>query len=353
MKSRLVILLLGCALVTPLTAQQPGLSARESLGLIASQFGPQSTQWLAEMRGHAGIPQPREWHVQSFDERAPRLLYNFRASGGSASDVGVDEQRYPENIPFGYFSPNQIGLDSVAAFTIAEGEARKAKMSFDSCDYLLRVREFSIEPIWSLQLLDPAQRIVGKIYISANSGQVLRTVWVYRDQRARRDGRPLIIDSAAPTQAKTFTGITDTDYPPTPPQPGQMTGIASVPPGAPPVPGQAGITGAPPLPAPQTPRMVPSDPQPYQPQPFDATGRPISPPPVSPTMPATPRPPVDDGIPEPPAITRTPTAPTQPSMPDIRDVPAAKRPDPTKPPIDVPTTGGGSSERIPPPPIPR
>lgn len=317
------------------TADAQTNSAREALSIISAQFGPRSTQWLAEMRGQGGVPQPYEWDVVAFDDRAPRLLYRFRAGGGRATDMGLDRQIYPELAPSGYFSPNQIGVDSVAAFTIAEGEARKAKMAFDSCNYFLKVREFSTEPIWQLELVDTRRAVVGKIYLSANSGAVLRTVWVYRDQRARSDGEPLIIDSFAPARRSVDTGITGNDYPVTPPARGADTGIA----------------GMPTQPAPPTPRMTnppissvpqqPSTPPVYRP--VDPTGRVMN----------------DTGaIPEPPAITTPPPTTSVPStggMADLRDdAPAATRPDPAKPPIEIPSgSSGGSSERIPPPPIPQ
>lgn len=337
-----LVLLLALIPATSAFAQRADLSVREALGIISSRYGPQSVQWIAEVHATRGIPQPSAWQVLSYDERAPRLLYTFGAdSSGIARDMGPDQVRYPKDVPVGYFSPNQIGLDSVAAFTVAEGEARKARMAFDSCDYLLRAREFSQDPMWRLQLLDASGRVVGKIYISATSGQVLRTVWVYHGENARSDGQPRIIDSSVPTQGTMLSGTTPS---PTLPLPAQ-SGIASIPPNREPVPGQAGIVGAPPYTTPTQPQMVPGDTRTYTP--VDPSGRPLT------QVPAT-RPPVmDDGIPDPPALTQ-PTTPNVPSASGIRETPAVKaKPDPAKPPINVPSGSAGSSERIPPPPIPR
>ena len=323
-------------------AQRTNLSAREALGLVANQFGPQSVEWVAEMRAQGGIPQPSDWQVLAYDARAPRLLYRFWAGGGRAGDGGIDEQRYPDDVPIGYFNAGQIGVDSVAAFTIAEGEARKAKMAFDSCDYLLRLREYSSEPVWRLELLDASRRLVGKLYISAGSGAVLRTVWVYRDQRARPDGLPLIIDSAAPgggaspvdlssTVAPPVSGPGLGTYPLTTPSttvpaqpPGAMTGIHSVP--LPPAPGVAVNSG---------------QPAPYAP--VDPSGRTMN----------------RDAIPAPPPLAQTPAAPAAPSIPaapPYQGTTSSSTPppvsDPTKPPVKS-SSGGGDAERIPPPPIPR
>ena len=314
------------AATLPSNAQRANMSAREAIGLVSTQFGPNSIQWIAEMRAQGGIPQPSDWQILTYDERAPRLLYRFWAGGGRAGDGGLDELRYPDDVPIGYFNVNQIGVDSVAAFTIAEGEARRAQMAFDSCDYLLRVREYSSEPVWRLELLDSARNLAGKLYISAATGEVLRTVWVYRDRRARPDGLPLIVDSFAPTRGSATPSLTGTGNPTLDP-----------------VPAQGGIAGM----APQQ-----SQPQPYAP--VSPSGRPV-----------------DDGIPAPPPMSNTPIAPVVPVAPvapvapapvappissntgirDMRDdPPAAAAP---KPPITPSTSSGGNSERIPPPPIPR
>ncbi len=342
--------LIPSGLALSANAQRANMSAREAIGLVSTQFGPQAVQWLAEMRAQGGIPQPSDWQLLAYDERAPRLLYRFWAGGGRAGDGGADDTRYPGDVPVGFFNANQIGVDSVAAFTIAEGEARKAHMAFDSCDYLLRVREFSTVPIWRLELLDASRRLVGKLYISANNGEVLRTVWVYRDQRARTDGLPLIIDSLAPTRQVVDQNLSGTGYPggnpvpglggagAAPPSqvPGGMTGIHSVP--LPPAPGMS-VAGTPGVPGSPAPGGVP----PYAP--VDPSGR------VSP-----------DGIPAPPPLSMPPSAPQAPAAPPAAAPPApapvppappaASKPEPTKPPVPA-GSGGGNSERIPPPPIPR
>ncbi|MEQ1842512.1 MAG: hypothetical protein ABL994_19095, partial [Verrucomicrobiales bacterium] len=65
-------------------AQRANMSAREAIGLVSTQFGPNSIQWIAEMRAQGGIPQPSDWQILTYDERAPRLLYRFWAGGGRA-----------------------------------------------------------------------------------------------------------------------------------------------------------------------------------------------------------------------------------------------------------------------------
>lgn len=317
-----------------------GTSAKQAIGALSTQFGPQSVQWIAEMEALGGVPQPARWEVLAYDSRAPLLLYRFRSGAGQVADGGTEMQRYPVDLPVGYFSINQVMVDSVAAFTIAEAEARKAKINFDSCDYFLRVREYTTEPIWRLELRDTARRVVGKVYLSGITGQVMRTLWVYSGARGRPDGTIRIVDSAAPGSAS----FTSTD-------PQQLLDTNRLP-------GDSGIAGMPP----REPLTIPT--QPTQPTP-------AIPPATQAPMASR-----DDGIPEPPQIPRTapstvpqsgdipapPVAGTTTEIPsasgqgmrDLRDeIPATTRPDPAKPPIEIPEGSTGSSERIPPPPIPQ
>ncbi len=349
-KSAVLITTLAVAILGSATgawAQRPNLSAREALGLVSSQFGPESVRWVAEMRAQGGVPQPSDWQLLAYDQRAPKLLYRFWAGGGRAGDGGVDDQRYPDDVPVGYFSLSQISVDSVAAFTIAEGQARQAKMAFDSCDYLLRLREFSREPVWRLELLDGSRQIVGKLYISAATGEVLRTVWVYRDSRARPDGQPLIVDSMAPAGTSAPTDLSGGGYPSSMIAPGAV--IPPMPPGiiTGQVPGQVpgSMSGIHSVPLPSAPGVAVAGSQPYAP--VDSSGRTMTPPSAP-----------NNGIPSPPPVTRSTPPPPAPGIPAP---PPATSPypsasgstSPSAPPAPVkPTSGGGDAERIPPPPIP-
>ncbi len=175
-----------------------GLSAREALELVSERFGAERVEWLIEMRGYEGVPEPEEWEIDAWDPRSRFQTREYWAGGREATNEGSSDDYYPERSPFGFVRVTDLKLDSKAAFVIAEAEARKAKMGFDSLNYFLRCREFSREPIWTLELVDAGGGIAGKVYISGSTGEVLRTVWIYRGERGRPDGGPLILDSAAP-----------------------------------------------------------------------------------------------------------------------------------------------------------
>ncbi|MBP83998.1 MAG: hypothetical protein CMO61_09155 [Verrucomicrobiales bacterium] len=323
-------------------AQSVNVSARQGISAISARYGPASVQWLAEIRGRSGIPQPNSWEILAYNDRSTGLLHRFWAGGGRVGDAGADNTRYPVNIPVGYFGAAQVVVDSVAAFTIAEGEARKARIAFDSCDYLLRVREYSAEPIWRLELLDPTQRLVGKIYLSASNGEVLRTVWMYYNGNAP----PKIADSLAPSLPPATTSSTQV--------PNDSNPI-----------GEPGLSNNADLNAPTVPSATIAPPAGFAPIPSrgiadNSIPSPSFPPANGrnnfPPVTATPAAPAplpnrserrynDTGIPEPPAI-----ANGSGSMPDLRDSNGSESEEP-KPPVEVPNSSG-STDRIPPPPIP-
>ena len=328
---------------TSTQAQSANISARQGISAISARYGNAAVQWLAEIRGRSGIPQPNSWEILAYNDRSPGLLHRFWTGGGRVGDAGADNTRYPVNIPVGYFGATQVVVDSLAAFTIAEGEARKARVAFDSCDYLLRVREYSAEPIWRLELLDPAQRLVGKIYLSASNGEVLRTVWIYYNGNAQ----PQIADSLAPTRPPAaisttqvpnrFNPIEDTG--PSNNADLNATRVPSATVSPLPSQGMAG-NSIPPSSFPSANGRNNSSP---------VTAAPAAPAPL-PNL--SQRRYNDTGIPEPPAIANGSSGSGNGSgnMPDLRDPNNSESEEP-KPPVEVPNSSG-STNRIPPPPIP-
>jgi len=319
----LPILSLSALLPMDVSAQS-GTSAREAFRTVSAQFGPQSVQWIAEMRGVGGVPQPLEWHILAYEPGSNWLLRRYWSAEGRAGDNGPDVSRYPEDVPVGFFSMNKLGVDSVAAFTIAEAEARRARMGFDSCNYLLRVREYSSEPIWRLELIDVNDQLVGKVYVSGQNGEVLRTVWVDRSQGGR------IIDSSAPGNRVAppadpgLSGSGDLS-------PGPITGSSAKP--FTPVP-PTGFTTTPPRMTPTSPRVSPPSTGTVE-SPAETTTRP--------SVPAT-QPPVSEARPD-SAIRDLREMPEKPKDPKT------EKDDSPKPPVPT-SSSGGSSGRIPPPPIP-
>ncbi len=297
----------------PVSAQQlRTMTAQSAMDLIRSQFGASVSPWIAEIRATGGQPQPLQWDVVLFDENSPGLLHRYTVSAGRARDSGPEERRYPSDIPDGFFTSTDLGVDSVAAFTIAEAEARKARLGFDSCDYFLRSREYIREPIWQLDLVDAAHRLVGTVHLSGTTGEVLRTVWVIRDSIS---GFPRFVDSLSPL-SRGASGMTRM----APEDTGVMgPGLGSA---------EANRPVSPELEVPMRPTTPPRTGSIFREFPLSGGGsrttRPIAP----------------------------SDSPPQVSIPEPEPLPEPPEPSPAPaPPIQVPSNGG-SAERIPPPPVP-
>ena len=199
------MVLAGLLVGTVFGQQQGGfLSGKNALNLLAQKFSADRFQWIVEMRGFNGIPQPREWVVVVYDASSATLLTEYWAGDGRAVNEGPYDEIYPDKAPIGYIDFSKLKLDSVAAFTVAEGAARKARVGFDSLNYLLRSREYSNDPVWILALIDSDKRLVGKVHVSGLTGSILRTIWINRQGPI-----PVVIDSATPGGKKTEAGETD------------------------------------------------------------------------------------------------------------------------------------------------
>ena len=204
-KRKWILLALAGLLVATAIGQQQraSLSGKSALNILGQKFGADKFHWIVEMRGFNGVPQPREWSVVVYDSASIYLLNEYWVGEGRAVNEGPYDEIYPDKAPIGYIDFSKLKLGSVAAFTVAEGAARKARVGFDSLNYVLRSREYSTEPVWILALIDADQRLVGKVHVSGVSGSVLRSIWINREGPT-----PKVIDSAAPGNMQPETGAT-------------------------------------------------------------------------------------------------------------------------------------------------
>ncbi|MCB1062543.1 MAG: hypothetical protein KDN20_06450, partial [Verrucomicrobiae bacterium] len=127
--------------------------------------------------GFNGQDQPRQWLLLQLDAKTPNLLHEYAMLDGRIAahrqfwrDPKQDLPTIPINVP-------KITFDSAQAFRLADQAAKRVGMGFDSIHYNLRCRDLRNEPVWMLNLIDGAQNSVGVLYISAVTGETLRSVW--------------------------------------------------------------------------------------------------------------------------------------------------------------------------------
>ena len=152
-------------------------TAKAALARIENRIGEPYTRHIVKIKALDGVPNPKDWQVTGHDPTSPTKLREFMVGGIRAVDLGINNDFYPRARPTGFVKREDIQLDSIDAFSILNREANKAKIGFDSVNYLLRCREFSTEPIWTLSAIDSRGRTAGVIDISAKSGELLRTTW--------------------------------------------------------------------------------------------------------------------------------------------------------------------------------
>ena len=186
MKNRLPFALFSLAAICGLPASalaDQHIPAKAAINRIAEKHGAKLIDKIVEMKATNGQSQPEEWEVIVFDSSSQYLLREFWVGDTRATDEGVNYDYYPEKQPTGFINLDRIKLGSVAAFKVLDEEAARAQIGFDSIDYHLRCREFSDEPIWTLTAKSAGGYQVGRVDLSADTGEVLRTVWTYRQGR--------------------------------------------------------------------------------------------------------------------------------------------------------------------------
>ena len=247
-----------CLSGSPLAAQVPG-GVAEAAGSVGQALGPQALATLVSVEGGNGLPLPKFWDFTVADPATRNGVRVLRATHQRAVPLGERAGvpvGYPLNIPGGFFRWADVKIDSSVAFAAADREARGAMVGFDAVHYLLRARDGTSTPAWTLTLIDAEGRAVGRVEIDASSGMVQRKVWL----RYAGPGSPALIrieDSASP-----FTALR-----PPPPQP------VALPPGGGTVPAPATLPVTPegnvppPAPSPDSPAALRPLPPPAAPAP--------------------------------------------------------------------------------------
>ncbi len=129
--------------------------------------------------GFSGEPSPERWLVLSRADDGNLREYAW-SSGRVVDERAVDPlpgQDLP-NIPIDF---KRVHVDSGEAFVIASELAEKHRVPFESVHFHLRCRDAGKEPVWLLKLLGPVQDSRGVVYLSAITGEVLRTAWTVRE----------------------------------------------------------------------------------------------------------------------------------------------------------------------------
>ncbi len=200
--SRNSVLLLAAFLLMPgvfsSQAQPSAPSALTTLRGFARERGDEEASRIVGVVGFFGQDQPGQWLLLQKDVKVPNLLHEYAIRNGrlvAQRQFWRDPKQDMPSIPIVI---SQIAIDSTAAFRLADQQAKRAGVGFDSIHYQLRCRDLRNEPIWVLNLVDSLQKSVGVLYISALTGETLRSAW-YRTGTTTSNTSP---QPSAPTHKR-------------------------------------------------------------------------------------------------------------------------------------------------------
>jgi hypothetical protein len=150
-------------------------TAYQALRVIGGGDNQAVLNHVIQVRGSNGESQPASWHITVDDPNARGGVREFEVAGGRVVSEHAPVRAYAGTGSSSAMDFKQLNLDSEGAFNIANQEAGKRHVAFDSVDYLLRGDEQTNAPLWVLKLIDADKVNVGTIYIAADTGAVIRT----------------------------------------------------------------------------------------------------------------------------------------------------------------------------------
>jgi len=148
-------------------------TAYQALRTVGAQRSRALLDNVIEVKGRNGGPQPASWTILLNDPLARGGVREIEVTNGHITGERTPVKAYGGQGEGSVLNFKQLNLDSEGAFTVAEGEARAAKIGFFGVDYLLRCDDAGSTPIWVIELLDNQQHSLGSVRIAANTGAVV------------------------------------------------------------------------------------------------------------------------------------------------------------------------------------
>ncbi|RFC43693.1 MAG: hypothetical protein DVB28_001381 [Verrucomicrobia bacterium] len=161
-------------------------TAYDALRAASAKVGKDAQNRIVELSGLSGRPQPFVWKVVVAEEGGRGGVQEVDVQRGKV----VGQRRLP-NAPAGArMNLGAIQLDSDGVFSVANGEAIRAGVSFDRLNYTLNSNNQAGLPVWSVDFFDGPSRRVGSLKVSADSGTVVeRSPEMVLTEEQKREAR--------------------------------------------------------------------------------------------------------------------------------------------------------------------
>ncbi|MEI8235188.1 MAG: hypothetical protein WCH57_10960 [Verrucomicrobiota bacterium] len=148
-------------------------TAYQALRTVGAQRSTALLNNVIEVKGRNGAPQPASWTILLNDPLARGGVREIEVAGGHIVSERTPVKTYGGQGDGVALNFKKLNLDSEGAFSLAEGEARAAKIGFYGADYLLRCDDAGGAPFWVVELLDSQQHSLGSVRIAADTGAVI------------------------------------------------------------------------------------------------------------------------------------------------------------------------------------
>ncbi len=146
-------------------------TAYKALRAIGKQRGEKALNQVVAISGQSGRPQPVDWRISLDDPTARGGVREFDIVSGQ-----ISAERTPARPPLTRARPidlTKLNLDSDGAFHMAEQEASRNQVGFDSINYQLAADSATGQPVWTLEVFDYEQRAVGTVRVAASNGTLV------------------------------------------------------------------------------------------------------------------------------------------------------------------------------------
>lgn len=171
-------------------------TAYEALRTIQKTRGQSVMNQLIEVRGETGTPQPQTWTILMKDPEARSGIREFTVAADDIRSERTPLRRYGGEENAATLDFSKLNLDSDGAFKLAQSQAQRLRVGFNSVDYKLQTDAATTAPVWDLRLFDHMGAPVGNLRISAVDGKLIQPLQLDADAR-------VITESERPKKART------------------------------------------------------------------------------------------------------------------------------------------------------
>jgi hypothetical protein len=161
----------------PAPAMVPQVEGPDPRGAVAAMMAidPKYTEGVVVVTARGGTPVPKEWTVIARDTDDLGTLHKITVVNGNVLSDSLSLNTYESFRQDVNIDPQQVQVDSGAAFLIAQPIAAANQQIIGHADYALTVRGKDSVPIWTINCFGMNGFFIGKVVLLATDGTVVET----------------------------------------------------------------------------------------------------------------------------------------------------------------------------------